>query len=76
MVDVACATLMGFDWRRIPMLGHLCDAEARAFSGFDRGLSLRAASAEIEERVRSGAGRFQAPVGWAGAIEMPAIAVA
>jgi uncharacterized protein (DUF362 family) len=69
MVDVACATLMGFDWRRIPMLGHLCDAEARVFSGFDGGLSLKAASAEIEERVRCGAGKFAAPVGWDGEIE-------
>ena len=70
MVDVTCATLMGFDWRRIPMLGHLCDAEARAFSGFGGGLSLRAASEEIEERVRCGAGKFAAPVGWDGEIEI------
>ena len=27
-VDITCATLMGFDWRRIPLLSNLRDAEA------------------------------------------------
>jgi hypothetical protein len=49
---------MGFDWRRIPLLSHLCDAEARAFSDF-RG----------EAPTVHGAGQFDAPVGWAGKIE-------
>jgi uncharacterized protein (DUF362 family) len=31
-VDLACAAIMGFDPRRIPMLSHLEDARARAFS--------------------------------------------
>jgi len=62
MVDVTCATLMGFDWRRIPLLSHLCDAEARAFSSF-RG------DWEPADLVRRGGEQFAAPVGWAGAIE-------
>jgi len=69
VVDVACATLMGFDWRRIPLLGHLCDAEARAFTGFDGQPAFCAPTAALEEFVRTGAGRFQAPPGWAGEIE-------
>ena len=59
VVDVTCATLMDFDWRRIPLLSHLCDAEARAFSDF-RGET---------PTVYSSAGQFDAPVGWAGEIE-------
>lgn len=62
MVDVACATLMGFDWRRIPLLSHLCDAEARAISSFD-------GAREPAEFVRRGCAQFAAPVGWAGVIE-------
>jgi hypothetical protein len=59
MVDVTCATLMGFDWRKIPLLSHLCDAEARAFtSSMGRRPSCLAAP-----------GQFEAPVGWAGEIE-------
>lgn len=58
MVDVTCATLMGFDWRRIPLLSHLCDIEARAFTAF-RGETPTVAST----------GPFAAPVGWAGEIE-------
>jgi len=59
MVDVACATLMGFDWRRIPLLSHLCDREARAFTSF-RGEA---------PAVPASAAPFAAPVGWAGEIE-------
>jgi hypothetical protein len=59
MVDVTCATLMGFDWRKIPMLSHLCDAEARAFTQFRGETPL----------VPDSAGQFEAPVGWAGEIE-------
>ena len=59
MVDVACATLMGFDWRKIPLLSHLCDAEARAFTQF-RGET---------PAVQDTAGQFEAPAGWAGQIE-------
>jgi uncharacterized protein (DUF362 family) len=59
MVDVTCATLMGFDWRKIPLLQHLCDAEARAFTEF-RGETLV---------VPGNAGQFEAPVGWVGEIE-------
>jgi uncharacterized protein (DUF362 family) len=59
IVDVTCATLMGFDWRKIPLLSHLCDAEARAFTQF-RGET---------PTVPASAGQFEAPVGWAGEIE-------
>jgi uncharacterized protein (DUF362 family) len=59
VVDVTCATLMGFDWRRIPLLSHLCDAEARAFTAF---------SGETPT-VPTSAPPFAAPVGWAGEIE-------
>jgi uncharacterized protein (DUF362 family) len=59
LVDVTCATLMGFDWRKIPLLSHLCDPEARAFTEF-RGET---------PAVPCGAGPFEAPVGWAGEIE-------
>jgi uncharacterized protein (DUF362 family) len=59
MVDVTCATLMGFDWRKIPMLSHLCDAEARAFTEFRGDTPL----------VPGSFGQFAAPVGWAGEIE-------
>jgi hypothetical protein len=59
MVDVTCATLMGFDWRRIPLLSHLCDAEARAFTEF----------CGEPTQVQGSAGPFEAPVGWAGEIE-------
>jgi len=31
-LDIVAATLMGFDWRGIPMLAHLRDPEARAFN--------------------------------------------
>ena len=54
VVDVTCATLMGFDWRTIPLLGHLCDVEARAFTNF---------CGETDESVRGA--RFVPPVGWA-----------
>jgi len=59
MVDVTCATMMGFDWRRIPLLSHLCDAEARAFTAFRGETPAVPGSAE----------HFEAPVGWAGKIE-------
>jgi len=59
MVDVTCATVMGFDWRKIPLLSHLCDAEARAFTQFRGETPL----------VPGSAGPFEAPVGWAGEIE-------
>jgi len=58
-VDVTCAALMGFDWRKIPMLRHLCDAEARVFTAFQGETPT----------VYSSAGRFEAPLGWAGQIE-------
>jgi uncharacterized protein (DUF362 family) len=66
VVDVTCATLMGFDWQRIPLLSHLCDASARAFSEFGGNAVFRAPAADLEEFVRSGGGRFAPPVGWAG----------
>jgi uncharacterized protein (DUF362 family) len=59
IVDVTCATLMGFDWHRIRLLSHLCDAEARAFTRFQGETPI----------VHNAAGRFAAPVGWAGEIE-------
>jgi uncharacterized protein (DUF362 family) len=59
MVDVACATLMGFDWRKIPLLSHLCDAQAHAFTQF-RGET---------PAVPGSIGHFEAPVGWKGEIE-------
>ena len=59
MVDVTCATLMGFDWRKIPLLSHLCDPEARAFTTFQGETPVAC----------GGAGTFEAPVGWAGEIE-------
>jgi len=62
MVDIACAALMGFDWRRIPLLSHLCDAEARAFTGF----------VGDTPAVPYGVDAFEAPVGWAGKIERTA----
>jgi len=58
VVDVTCAALMGFDWRRIPLLSHLCDADARAVTAF-RG----------DTPIVPGGGRFEAPVGWTGMIE-------
>jgi uncharacterized protein (DUF362 family) len=57
-VDVTCATLMGFDWRKIPLLRHLCDAEARAFTQF-HGEAPNLAEPQ----------QFAAPVGWVGEIE-------
>ena len=60
MVDVTCANLMGFDWRRIPLLSHLCDAEARAVTGF---------MGELRIAAPIGVGPFAPPVGWAGRIE-------
>jgi uncharacterized protein (DUF362 family) len=69
MVDVACATLMGFDWRRIPLLSHLCDPEARVFTGFCGELALSSPDAELDAFMRRGGGRFAAPVGWTGKIE-------
>ena len=59
IVDVTCATMMGFDWRKIPLLSHLCDPEARVFTDFQ---------GETPE-VPCSAGTFEAPVGWAGEIE-------
>ena len=70
MVDVTSATLMGLDWRRIPLLSHLCDAEARAFTGFAGEMAFRSPQAALERFVRTGAGRFIAPAGWAGEIEV------
>ena len=57
IVDVTCATLMGFDWRRIPLLSHLCDPEARAFTEF------RGETPKVPHTP------FRAPIGWAGVIE-------
>ena len=59
IVDVTCATLMGFDWRKIPLLSHLRDDEARTFTGFCGETPI----------VPCSAGQFEAPVGWAGEIE-------
>jgi uncharacterized protein (DUF362 family) len=59
VVDVACATLMGFDWRRIPLLSHLLDSEARAFTGFGGETPT----------VHPNSSPFEAPVGWSGVIE-------
>ena len=69
MVDVTCAAVMGFDWQRIPLLSHLCDAEARAISDFCGDLQFRAPTAELAEFVRRGGEQFAAPAGWAGKIE-------
>ncbi len=57
LVDITCAHLMGFDWRKIPMLAHLCDAQARAFSSF---------SGESPS-IPTAAAAFQTPTAWAGA---------
>ena len=62
MVDVTCANLMGFDWRRIPMLSHLCDPEARAISAFT-------GECPPAHPIPHELGAFAAPVGWTGAIE-------
>jgi len=70
MVDVTCATLMGFDWRRIPLLSHLCDAQARTFSGFDGHLEFQAPDAQLEAFVQWGGGEFAPPTGWTGHIEL------
>lgn len=59
VVDVTCAGLMGFDWRRIPMLAHLADSEARAFTDFDGDTPVLPGVVET----------FEAPVGWTGEIE-------
>jgi uncharacterized protein (DUF362 family) len=59
MVDVTCAALMGFDWRRIPLLRHLRDAEASLFTQFRGETPI----------VDTALGPFEAPVGWAGEIE-------
>jgi len=69
MADIAGATLMGFDWRQIPLLSHLCDAEARAFTGFSGELELHAPTAELYEFVHTGAGCFAPPFGWPGKLE-------
>jgi len=66
MVDVACAGLMGFDWRRIPLLSHLCETEARAFTQFTGEPAVRTPDTELRDFVQDGAGQFAAPVGWAG----------
>ena len=65
VVDVTCATLMGFDWRRIPLLSHLCDAEARAFTAFQGETPA----------VTGSTAPFEAPAGWAGEIEAARTAV-
>lgn len=57
-VDVACAALMGFDWRRIPLLSHLCDPASRSFSDFD------AAALRTPAPLH-----FVPPAGWAGVME-------
>jgi len=59
IVDVACATMMGFDWRKIPLLSHLCDDEAHVFTEFQGETPA----------VPGSAGQFAAPVGWTGRIE-------
>lgn len=69
-VDMACAAFMGFDWRRIPLLSHLCDAEARTFSEFGGGPAFHTPTAELEAYVRGGGGQFAAPVGWTGELEV------
>lgn len=69
IVDVACATLMGFDWTRIPILAHLRDDEARAFTGFSGALDFRTPTPEWDYFVRAGVGQFLAPEGWVGDIE-------
>jgi len=66
MVDITCATLMGFDWRRIPLLSHLCETEARAFTQFIGEPAVRTPDSELRDFVQDGAGQFAAPVGWAG----------
>lgn len=68
-IDAVVATLMGFEWRRIPMLANLTGAEARAITHFDGNLDFLTADHTLREFVLTGAGEFAAPTGWTGRIE-------
>jgi uncharacterized protein (DUF362 family)/glycosyltransferase involved in cell wall biosynthesis len=67
-IDIVCAMMMGFDWRRIPML--------RAVAPDAREIPFDASSEGLRDFVLSGSARFQAPPGWVGAIEREERAVA
>ncbi len=60
-VDIVCAMMMGFDWRRIPML--------RAVTPTACEIPFDASSARLRDFVLTGGGRFQPPPGWVSAIE-------
>jgi uncharacterized protein (DUF362 family) len=62
-VDLACAAIMGFDPRLIPMLSHLDDAGARAFSEGAHTAALRSIGEKIAEQP------FAPPPTWKGHIE-------
>jgi uncharacterized protein (DUF362 family)/glycosyltransferase involved in cell wall biosynthesis len=68
-IDVVCATLMGFDWKKIPMLAHLVDPEARAITGFEGVAEMTTPSSALRRSMESGEDRFVAPAGWVGEIE-------
>jgi hypothetical protein len=71
MADAACAALMGFDWRRIPMLRHLCDAPhgpSATFAAFRISVLLRRCwrhlydpAADDSRRRRDGRARLNSP---------------
>jgi uncharacterized protein (DUF362 family) len=69
IIDAVCATMMGFDWRSIPLLEHLLDREARQISAFDGVVSVQTADSALEESILNGEAAFQPPNGWIGSIE-------
>jgi uncharacterized protein (DUF362 family) len=67
-IDLIASRLMGFDWRKIPLLNHLADTESRTIRSFDDSLA-------IDELVHFCGAMcvpfsFRPPMGWSGHIEL------
>jgi len=79
-VDVVAATLMGFDWKRIPMLSRAVrEGETHAITEFQNDFHQIQILGNDENfsqalRVQNSPFQFEPPVGWRGKIELAPIA--
>lgn len=73
-VDLVCAKLMGFDWKRIPHLSHVFDDHDLPLVDFRyQDIVVRSEVGAFDRRLvdidREDCARFQSPVGWADWLE-------
>ena len=73
-VDLVCARIMGFDWKRIPHLSHVFDDHELPIVDFCYDdIVVRSQIGAFDRRLveieRDQCMRFQSPIGWAGWLE-------